>query len=158
MTNEINPKTGKPYSRQALWARKNPEKRKAISERSYAKNGEASKGANREWRRRNVCRVLLAQCKRGAKLKGLECTITLALLEERLSTGACSVTGLPYDLSETGAGRRRPWAPSVDRLDNSLGYTPSNTRLVCCAFNLMRSDFPDDVLRTLVEALAESWR
>lgn len=47
--------------------------------------------------------------------------------------------------------------PSIDRLDNSRGYIPDNVRLVCCAFNIMRSDFSDDVVRTLARAVTENW-
>lgn len=38
----------------------------------------------------------------------------------------------------------RPFAPSLDRLDNSLGYIVSNVRLACCMANLARNAFSDE--------------
>jgi len=50
--------------------------------------------------------------------------------------GRCAVSGLPFSLAEIGHGRaRRPFAPSLDRIDPALGYTPENLRLVCVAAN-----------------------
>lgn len=74
-----------------------------------------------------------------------------------LLAGVCSVTGLPLTLDFDGISRRNPWAPSIDRLDNSRGYHLDNVRLVCCAFNIMRSDFSDDVVRILASAIMENW-
>ena len=65
---------------------------------------------------------------------------------------ACEATGLPLLLEWKGPSGSNPWAPSVDRLDNSLGYVPGNVRIVCWAFNNMRGDFPDEVVETLVRA------
>ena len=138
--------------RQREWAKANPDKRKAISRRAYENNKEVHLQAARDWRKRNHARVLLAQCKRSK-----DCSLTLEDVERMLLAGVCSVTGLQLTLDFKGVSRRNPWAPSIDRLDNSRGYHPDNVRLVCCAFNIMRSDFSDDVVRTLARAVTENW-
>ncbi len=64
----------------------------------------------------------------------------------------CSVTGLLLSLDYDGESKNNPWAPLVDRIDSRVGYILGNVRVVCCAFNLARNEWPDDVLRTLFEA------
>lgn len=51
---------------------------------------------------------------------------------------ACQVTGAPFDL-ETPRG---PFSPSLDRIDNSKGYTADNCRVVVLCLNLGVSNFP----------------
>lgn len=55
-----------------------------------------------------------------------------------MSKGRCSVSGLPFrhPEGEKIRYRKNPYAPSMDRIDNRLGYTPDNVRLVCVAMNL----------------------
>ena len=93
-------------------------------------------------------------CRRSAKRRGHECTITVEMIEEMLAPMTCSVTGLPLTWAHPGGSSRdNPWAPSIDRLDNAIGYVPGNVRLVCWAFNKMRSEWPDDVVLMLAKAV-----
>lgn len=97
-------------------------------------------------------KCLLNNCRGSARKRGHECTLTAEDIDAMLSTMTCSVTGLPLTWEHEGETIRNPWAPSIDRIDNALGYVPGNVRVVCWAFNLMRADWPDEVVRTLVEA------
>lgn len=68
----------------------------------------------------------------------------------------CALTGIPFDLRVVGVGQaRRPFAPSLDRIDSSGGYTRDNTRLVCQAVNFALNAFGEDVFREISLAAAE---
>lgn len=51
---------------------------------------------------------------------------------------ACEVTGLQFDYRDKSEAKwlRRPMAPSIDRKDNTKGYTPDNIRMVCVCVNI----------------------
>lgn len=55
-----------------------------------------------------------------------------------------------------GAHMRRPWAPSVDRIDSSFGYVEDNVQLVCVAANFAKGEWSENVFRTLVTAAARN--
>jgi len=67
----------------------------------------------------------------------------------RISNGRCAVTGIPFDFSKTGECKRAPYQPSIDRIDNSKGYTPENIRLVCLAVNIAMSDWGEEVFSSI---------
>lgn len=123
----------------------------------YEKNKGKARKLNQAWRESTPASALLYSCRKSAKARGLECSLTLEQVIELARPMVCSVTKLPLRWDKEGDSFRNPWAPSIDRLDNSRGYHPDNVRLVCCAFNIMRSDFSDDVVRTLARAVVENW-
>jgi hypothetical protein len=59
----------------------------------------------------------------------------------------CAVTGTRFDLRRLGASHGRPFAPSIDRIDSSKGYTTDNTRIVCVLTNYAMNTWGDDVFR-----------
>lgn len=70
--------------------------------------------------------------------------------------GKCALTGLPLDTGPVRAesGRdRRPFRPSLDRIDSSRGYTKDNVRLVCSCVNYALGPWGEAVLRTMAAAL-----
>lgn len=50
--------------------------------------------------------------------------------------GRCMVSGIPFELARFPGSARRPFAPSLDRIDSRKGYTATNCRLVCVLVNL----------------------
>lgn len=136
----------------ARWYAKDPEKERERSRRWGAENPERKRETNERWYKQNPAKKLLQHCRGSAKRRGHECTITAEDIEAMLAPMVCSVTGLPLSLDHDGESRNSPWAPSVDRIDSRVGYVLGNVRIVCCAFNLARNEWPDDVLRTLFEA------
>lgn len=70
-----------------------------------------------------------------------------------MAAGHCMLTGIAWDFTTKNANGKRPWTPSLDRIDAMQGYEPANCRLVCTAVNLALSDFGDAVLRRIARAL-----
>ncbi|WP_305827046.1 hypothetical protein [Pseudomonas aeruginosa] len=138
------------------WRAANPEKVRTYSQEWREANPEKARETNRKtsarWRKERPASVILNNCRKSARVRGHECTITAADIEALLEPMTCSVTGLPLSWKYDGIGRANPWAPSIDRIDCSRGYEPGNVRAVCWAFNQMRGDFPDEVVATLAEA------
>jgi hypothetical protein len=60
----------------------------------------------------------------------------------------CSVTGATFSLEKING--KRPFAPSIDRIDSEKGYTLSNCRVVCVATNYAMNVWGDEVLLTLI--------
>lgn len=67
------------------------------------------------------------------------------------ANGRCEVSGLPFD-SERAAGKRAPFAPSLDRIDCSKGYIAGNVRLVSIIMNCALGDFGETALETAAKA------
>lgn len=61
------------------------------------------------------------------------------------SDGRCCLTGIAFNLDRLGA-RRRPYAPSLDRIDATQGYVPGNVRIVCVAANYAMNEWGEKVL------------
>jgi hypothetical protein len=67
--------------------------------------------------------------------------------------GRCALTGLPFDLRKVGTGQaRRPFAPSLDRIEGDKGYTKDNVRLVCQAVNFALNRFGEDIFYEIARA------
>lgn len=122
------------------WKQRNPEKAAAASKR---------------WEQKYPARKMLTQCRGNAKQRGLECNLTLQMIEEMLQPMTCSATGLPLSFERIDGQRhsRSPWYPSIDRLDNSVGYVPGNVRVVCSIYNFMRSNHADHDVLAVARAL-----
>jgi hypothetical protein len=121
----------------------------------YAKNSEHLKpyfrNYSKKWRRTNVASAMLSRAKGNAKSRGLEFKLSRAWLDEKLAVGCCEVSKLPFNTEEANA-----FYPSIDRIDNSVGYLPSNCRLVVWIFNMAKNKYSDTEVMTLAKALVEN--
>ena len=69
--------------------------------------------------------------------------------------GYCAVTGIRLCLDSVGQKNiKRPYAPSIDRIDSFSGYAASNCRIVCVAANMAMSQWGEEVLWEMMKALA----
>ena len=98
-------------------------------------------------------RRLLATARHRASRRGFPTTdVTIDWLLERYA-GVCEVTGV--DLRVT-ADAKDPFAPSLDRIDNTKGYTTDNVRITCQIFNLARNVYNDEDLVTMARGLIQT--
>lgn len=107
----------------------------------------------RKW----VGEELLVKIKTGAKRRSIHFDISIEEINKLVdkSKGKCSLTGIPFDLSKDPKYRLRLWAPSIDRIDSSKGYTADNIRLVVASVNIALSDFGEDVLIRIAKGIAK---
>ena len=89
--------------------------------------------------------------KRRANRKGRDCDLTrqIALDLWTRCNGRCEVTGIEFDFTRLAGQKLRPFAPSIDRIDNHKGYTAENSRVVCIAVNLAMNQWGEHVLRKI---------
>lgn len=94
--------------------------------------------------------------KRQAILRAIPFDLTLDEFQALVKYGKnrCAVTGIPFDFA-TKVGSRRPWAPSLDRIDSRLGYSFQNCRLVCYAVNVALSDWGTAVFERMARSFVD---
>ena len=106
----------------------------------------------RNWKTR-----LFWQVKISAKKRGVEFSLSLEEVSQlaKLADGRCQITKIPFEFRFTENERRRPWAPSIDRIDPRKGYALENCRLVCVAVNIAMNDWGVELLLKIGRALKE---
>lgn len=95
--------------------------------------------------------TVLCRAKQNAKgRRQIEFALTERDLDDMLAAAKWrrSVTGTPFTL-EVIAGKR-PYAPSIDRIDSAKGYFPGNCRMVCVAANYAMNVWGEAVLRQMM--------
>lgn len=102
-------------------------------------------------------KMLWHAAKRRAQDKQLPFDLSFEWVLERVKTGCCEVTALPFNLEERRTGSMNaPYAPSIDRRDSTRGYTPDNCRMVVWALNMALGQWGDEVFAVVAKAFAES--
>lgn len=93
---------------------------------------------------------LLLSRKREAAQRGLEFSLTNEWAESRW-TGRCEVTDLPFEQNKA----KGPWpfSPSVDRIDNTRGYAPDNTRFILWGVNALKGAGTDNDMLAIARAI-----
>lgn len=86
---------------------------------------------------------LLGECKRRANKFNLSFDLDNNFLNDlyAIQKAKCAITNIDFDLLKVPEFRIRPWAPSIDRINSSLGYTKDNVRFVCVVVNLSLNQF-----------------
>lgn len=114
----------------------NKEKIRERRKLQYTKEAEAT-----QRRRVNVKTwgaTVIANIRYRAKQKGIECTITA---DDIIVPDHCPVLGIPLEINTDGKNvRLTPNIPSVDRFDNTKGYTPDNIRVISARANHLKSN------------------
>ncbi len=87
---------------------------------------------------------LLQSAKRRAKIRGLSYNLTFAWIDEHTKT-SCPVFGIPFVFGNLNS-KFSFEAPSIDRVNNKLGYTQSNCIIVSRKANTIKSFATDDEL------------
>jgi hypothetical protein len=95
-----------------------------------------------KWRKDNWLRLAVADAKRRAKRKGLEFDLDYKDIEVPVT---CPLLGIP--LYRAG-GRATDNTPSLDRIDNTRGYTKDNVWVVSWRANSIKRDStPRELIR-----------
>jgi len=71
-------------------------------------------------------------------------------------TGKCAVTGIAFD-TVNGTVYERMRSPSIDRIDNALGYTPDNCRFVLWAINAAKGTGTDADMLMIAKAIVANF-
>lgn len=130
------------------WERKNYTKRKTERLTQAKKWREGLSGS---------ARMLFLACRSRAKKKSLPFDLDATVIESiiRSQGEKCVLTGIQFDYVSDGVHRYRPFAPSIDRKDNMLGYTYDNIRVVCCIVNKARNEYPLETFDAMCRARVE---
>lgn len=100
---------------------------------------------------------LLRDIKNKCLKSGLPFDLDEEWIRSRKESGVCEVTGIPFDDGD-GSINQRPWGFSVDRIDQTGGYTKDNVKAVVWAYNRAKGvGTHDDVIR-LAEAICQATR
>jgi hypothetical protein len=100
---------------------------------------------SRERRRTQPIRYLFSQAKYRAKQKGIEFSIDF---EDLIVPEYCPVFGIKLEFKE---GRRHDGSFSLDRLDNSKGYTKDNTRVISWKANQYKGNLTVEEVESLLK-------
>jgi hypothetical protein len=93
------------------------------------------------YRNKNPEQYMLHSSRGGAKRRSLEHTITRF---DIFIPSKCPVFQCPFAYNT-------PYAPSLDRIDNSLGYVPGNVQVISRRANMMKHDATKEELRQFAE-------
>ena len=123
--------------------------------RIYAADPERARRQWREYHRspKGTTTALLNYARDRAIKGTLPFDIDHEFVAAKLAIGLCEVSGLPVQRVAPGNYRTHPFAPSLDRIIPSLGYTKTNTRLVLFAVNRAMSDWGEGVLIEIAKAI-----
>jgi len=97
---------------------------------------------------------------KGAVQRGLEFELPLEWYKEKLAIGVCEKTKLPFVLKPEESSftiksknqLRNPFAPSVERIDSTKGYTIENCIMVVCIYNFAKGAFTEEALEIFCKA------
>lgn len=101
---------------------------------------------------------MLNNARARAKRSGIEFTLDVVWVENKLIDGMCEVTKIPFILQENGGKGHRinSFSPSIDRIDQIGAYTPDNCQMTCWIYNRAKGAFPLDDLHRMVSAMNQA--
>lgn len=123
-------------------------KRRALYCSEKCRNKKAAiSGKYLDFRKTSVENSLLSVlwgCRSRAKRRDVVCNVSdeevLQLLIKQ--NGKCAKTGIILEPSkQDGFKNKNPYTVSIDRVNNSKGYTIDNIELVCTIFNLFKNSY-----------------
>lgn len=130
------------YNKQNQWCRKCYDHDYNTTRRDKDKERRRS-ATNRE---NDFENYVLARTKAKAKKECRKFNLDLAWITSELAKGKCSVTNMPFVRPAYQPGKKGikgAWSPSIDRIDNSKGYTKANCRIVVWMYNLAKNNYRD---------------
>lgn len=97
--------------------------------------------------------LLITDAKKRAKLKNIKCDITYEWIIKQIEkqNNKCLLSNKEFILS---AGS--PWAPSLDRINPSKGYTKNNCRIVAWCVNVAMNNWGDKIFKEMCEGVVNN--
>ena len=92
--------------------------------------------------------ILLRHAKQHAKKIGIEFAITIKDIN---IPALCPILNKPFILHD------KSYTYSIDRIDNSKGYTKDNIQWVCLGINYMKSKSTDDKLHEFIKLIIDNY-
>ena len=83
---------------------------------------------------------LLTGAKGRAKLRNIDFSLSREWIESNLEPMICQATYSPLTLEIDKSVQHSPFRPSIDRVDNTKGYTEDNCLITCVIYNKCKSD------------------
>ena len=102
---------------------------------------------------RNVVKSRFLGMRKRAQTMGMDFDLDEDWIRGKLALTACEVTGIPF----AGSGQE-PYALTIDRENNSIGYVKSNCRAVVWIYNNAKSQFTHEELMKMSRALVANDR
>lgn len=99
----------------------------------------------RENSRKNHVSTMLANAKKRAIKKGLEFSLTK---EDIIIPELCPILGVPFI---TGTKGNYDFTPTIDRIDNSKGYTKDNIQIISNKANSMKNSADFEMLKNFAQ-------
>lgn len=109
-----------------------------------------SKVRSREFRLRNFLRCLVSSARTRANRKGILFDITE---EDLIIPEVCPLLGILLVIGNNVDTRNS--SPSIDRVDNALGYIRGNVRIISFLANSMKRDVPKAQLLTFADNIKQ---
>lgn len=134
------------------WRERNPAKAKALANAPKWVKARRDHAHAMKVTPLGRARSLLYDIKNRCAKKGMEMTLTVDWLHQRLVAGRCEVTGIPFRLHET----KTAYVPSVDRIDPKKGYNPENCQVVVLMYNTAKGNWDHDTLMEMVRSLCQN--
>lgn len=100
----------------------------------------------KEWRNKNPEKYLLQKARGNARHKNREFNLSL---EDIKIPEKCPALNVLFEFDT-------PYAPSIDRIDSSKGYTKDNIQIISRKANLMKSDATPEELKRFAEWASRS--
>lgn len=138
------------------WRARNLDKARAACDHWHQQKRDEGVKVNARYSR-DAYLLLITNARKRAVQRGEVFELDHAWATEQLEKydGRCCVTGvvLEFDRATTTRALTCPWAPSIDRIDSSIGYTRENSRLVCWAYNLAKGAWTDEIVEVWVRSM-----
>lgn len=105
----------------------------------------------------NIINTLLRLAKSRAKFKKLSFDLDKDYLEKMYlaQNKKCALTKIDFVFEKVETSKR-PFTPSIDRIDSKVGYVKGNVRLVCAIVNIALNEFGDEIFGKMCEAYVEN--
>ncbi len=104
----------------------------------------------RENSRKNHVTTMLANAKKRATKKGLEFTLTK---KDIIIPDLCPILGVPFEI---GTKENYDYTPTIDRVNNDLGYTLDNIQIISNKANSMKNSASFEMLHKFADYIIQN--